>query len=70
MSRNPFGWSLPPGVTDRMIEEAMGGDEDLYCTTCDGAGYFGNGDDYEVDSVCPDCKGTGLKPDNNKEGED
>jgi hypothetical protein len=26
MSRNPFGWDLPPGVTNRMIEEAAGGD--------------------------------------------
>jgi hypothetical protein len=29
MSRSVFGWSLPPGVTDRMIDEAAGGyDED------------------------------------------
>ena len=26
MSRSVFGWSLPPGVTNRMIEEAAGGD--------------------------------------------
>lgn len=25
MSRHPFGWSLPPGVTDRMIDEASPG---------------------------------------------
>lgn len=28
MGRHTFGWSLPPGVTDRMIDEAAGGDED------------------------------------------
>ena len=27
MNRSIFGWSLPPGVTDRMIDEAAGGDE-------------------------------------------
>ncbi len=48
--RNPFGWSLPPGVTDRMIDEAAGSDikwlwfcsscgqentdQDAYCTQC------------------------------------
>lgn len=25
MSRFPFGWDLPPGVTDRMIDEASPG---------------------------------------------
>jgi hypothetical protein len=30
MSRNPFGWDLPPGVTQRMIDDAAGGnDEDV-----------------------------------------
>lgn len=28
MSRHPFGWSLPPGVTDRMIDEAAGAFDD------------------------------------------
>lgn len=28
MSRRTFGWDLPPGVTDRMIDEAAGGDDD------------------------------------------
>ena len=28
MTRNPFGWSLPPGVTDRMIDEAAGAFDD------------------------------------------
>ena len=31
MSRSPFGWSLPPGVTDRMIDEAAGAfDDDMF----------------------------------------
>lgn len=25
MSRHPFGWDLPPGVTQRQIDEAAGG---------------------------------------------
>ena len=25
MTRNIFGWSLPPGVSQRMIDEAYGG---------------------------------------------
>lgn len=28
MSRNPFGWDLPPGVTQRMIDDAAGGADD------------------------------------------
>lgn len=27
MPRTVFGWSLPPGVTDRMIDDAAGSDE-------------------------------------------
>jgi len=27
MNRRPFGWDLPPGVTDRQIDEAARGDE-------------------------------------------
>lgn len=26
-----FGWDLPPGVTDRMIEDAQGGDHHPAC---------------------------------------
>jgi polyhydroxyalkanoate synthesis regulator phasin len=26
-SRNVFGWDLPPGVTQRMIDESVGGDD-------------------------------------------
>lgn len=30
-----FGWDLPPGVTTRMIEEAMGEDEHGRYCKCD-----------------------------------
>jgi hypothetical protein len=29
MTRNVFGWDLPPGVTQRMIDESIGGDEPM-----------------------------------------
>jgi hypothetical protein len=50
MSRRPFGWDLPPGVTHRMIDEAAGAvtvecavcgrpcvedDDGWYCRRCD-----------------------------------
>ena len=44
MSRNIFGWSLPPGVTSRMIDEACGAE--LPCETC------GRGTDS---CICPEC---------------
>jgi hypothetical protein len=25
--KHPFGWDLPPGVTQRMIDESVGGDD-------------------------------------------
>lgn len=34
MSRSIFGWSLPPGVTQRMIDEQAGADR-FYCEKCD-----------------------------------
>jgi len=40
-----FGWSLPPGVTQRMIDEAFGGDEGP-CECC--------GRD-PADCICPEC---------------
>jgi len=45
MSRNPFGWSLSPGVTQRMIDDAYGGDEGP-CQCC--------GND-PADCICPEC---------------
>jgi hypothetical protein len=38
MSRSPLGWSLPPGVTDRMIDEAAGAfdDDGSYPPPCPG----------------------------------
>ena len=34
---NIFGWSLPPGVTNAMIEAAYGGDIPVQCEDCE---YF------------------------------
>ena len=34
MSRSIFGWDLPPGVTQRMIDEAYGPDEPPWCAEC------------------------------------
>ena len=45
MRRHPFGWDLPPGVTQRMIDEQCGGDEGpCECCGCDPA-----------DCICPEC---------------
>ena len=44
-----FGWSLPPGVTQRMIDEAYGGDEGP-CQCC--------GHD-PADCICPECSTCG-----------
>jgi len=56
MTTRPFGWDLPPGVTNRMIDEHFGDDE--CCDECTGDGvssccgiYFDG--DYEI---CPACK--------------
>ena len=44
MSRSIFGWSLPPGVTSKMIDEAYGVDQP--CAVCA----------RDIDScVCPEC---------------
>ncbi len=40
-----FGWSLPPGVTNRMIDEAYGTDEP--CEIC--------GQNPDGDCLCPEC---------------
>ncbi len=29
------GWNLPPGCTDQMVDEAMGGTEPPLCRECD-----------------------------------
>src|SRR5262252_1026672 len=44
--RNVFGWSLPPGVTQRMIDDAIGGGDDTECEFC-GQTFTG--------CVCPEC---------------
>ena len=61
MSRNPFGWSLPPGCTQRMIDEAAGveqpcavcgmGVEDCCCPECTVCGEQGNPQCYAVDGL-------------------
>lgn len=44
--RHVFGWSLPPGVTQRMIDEAAGGYDGQPCDVCG----------YDVDHcICPEC---------------
>jgi hypothetical protein len=53
MSRHPFGWDLPPGVTQRMIDEQCGGDEGP-CECC--------GND-PADCVCPECPVCGSQGD-------
>jgi hypothetical protein len=46
--RNVFGWSLPPGCTHRMIDEAMGVDQPCAVCCCDVA-----------DCCCPECSECG-----------
>lgn len=71
MSRNTFGGgsNLPPGVTQRMIEEQAGGDEpceccgrhidECVCPKCPRCGETGNPDCYEGKCTphepCPKC---------------
>ena len=42
MSRGMFGWSLPPGVSSRMIDEAYG--VEVPCEVCG-----------QWDCICPEC---------------
>lgn len=59
-SRNPFGWDLPPGVTNKMIDDAFGSPEP--CHKCDGTGKTENMSDCcgalrdEDTGICFDCK--------------
>lgn len=69
MSSSKLGWSLPPGVTNRMIEEAAGADTpceccgldvaDCICEECPRCHESGNPDCYEgtctVYEPCPKC---------------
>jgi hypothetical protein len=52
MSRHLFGWDLPPGVSLRQIEEAMG--QDYPCDVC--------GNDAAV-CICPECRVCGAAGD-------
>lgn len=51
MSRSIFGWSLPPGVTNRMIEDAAG--HEGPCEAC------GRPVDDCICPECPQCGATG-----------
>lgn len=43
-----FGWSLPPGVSQRMIDEQAGVDGPYDCPIC--------ADGVELEASCPVCK--------------
>lgn len=58
--RNPFGWDLPPGCTDKDIDDHFGGPNLIECPDCDGDGKVM--DDGAPDAVpvkCSRCDGTG-----------
>jgi len=49
-----FGWSLPPGVTDAMIDDAMGEADDRdECPDCRVRSFT------KADEPCDTCDGTG-----------
>lgn len=56
MSRNPFGWELPPGVSHSDIDRAVGGDDENIktCPACDGTGHLNASESGER---CPKCDG-------------
>ena len=51
MTRSMFGWSLPPGCTQRMIDEAYGDDRPCECCGYDPAEC--------ICQECPVCNATG-----------
>lgn len=58
--RNPFGWDLPPGCTDKDIDDAMGGRMDE-CPDCEGAGTIPESNCcgatiIENTDICSKCK--------------
>ena len=58
--QHPFGWDLPPGVTNADIERQAGADYDD-CPDCEGSGRIK--DDGAVDAVsirCKRCDGEGF----------
>jgi hypothetical protein len=58
--RHPFGWSLPPGVTDRMIDEAAGAYDVIECRDCAGTGFILINGEADPTLVCQRCKGEGV----------
>jgi DnaJ-class molecular chaperone len=70
MSRNNFGWDLPPGCSHRDIDEAFGDPETIECPTCEGQGEVRADQFAELTwwatiknyfrliwMTCPECKG-------------
>lgn len=51
MTRSVFGWDLPPGCTQRMIDEAFGGEGPCECC--------GRAAEECICPECPDCSRTG-----------
>lgn len=66
-----FGWSLPPGVTSRMIDEAYGVEgpceccgkmvDDCICPECPKCGEYGNPDCYTSLGNFKAPKGHGME---------
>jgi len=50
--RNPFGWDLPPGCTDKDIDNAFGDPDTKTCKTCNDE--FEPEDDDQVE--CEHCR--------------
>lgn len=61
--QNPFGWDLPPGCTDKDIDDAVGGRDDMplkECPDCEGGGkVIDDGAPGAVAVTCKKCKGEG-----------
>ena len=61
--RSKFGWDLPPGCTDKMVDEAVGGRGDMplkECPDCEGSGkVMDDGAPDTVPVTCSKCDGEG-----------
>lgn len=64
MSRKPFGWDLPPGVTQRHIDEAAGSGDLPECSICQRS-YYGHGNNaWPVNEgrCCDECNHVVVLP--------
>lgn len=57
-----FGWDLPPGVTQKMIDDQAEGEEPvpkgmIECDGCDGRKVI---EDEDGKWECPTCEGRGI----------